>query len=163
MKRIVICDANILIDYAKANKKLIGVITRELYEIVVPSPVWDEIKDLTRDDAKTFGITIIEPSLDQLTEAGQMFGGGLSAEDHLCFIMARDQQVICATNEKPLRKKCADHGIEILWGLEIMLQLCKNGKLKIDVAEKTAEQIVAINRRITEKVLKEFIAKLKSI
>ena len=74
-----------------------------------------------------------------------------------------DQCVICATNEKPLRKKCADHGIEILWGLEIMLQLCKNGKLKIDVAEKTAEQIVAINRRITGKVLKEFIAKLKSI
>lgn len=163
MKRIVICDANILIDYAKANKKLIGVINKELYEICVPLPVWAEVKDLTREDAKTLGINIIEPSLNQLLDAAQMFGGGLSSEDHLCFVMARDNKVICATNEKPLRQKCIASGIEVLWGLEFMLQLCKIGKLKADLAQKTAEQIVEINPRMTQKILKDFIGKLKNI
>ena len=32
MKRVVICDANILIDYAKANKNIIGLVTKHLYE-----------------------------------------------------------------------------------------------------------------------------------
>jgi len=163
MNRIVICDANILIDYAKVNKKIIGLIARDLYEVWVPLPVWIEVKDLSDEDAETLGINIIEPSLAQTYEVAEMFGGGLSAEDNMCFIMARDEKAVCATNEKPLRKKCAAHDIEILWGLELMLQLCRMGKLRVDVAEKTAEQIVATNRRITEKILKEFVAKLKSI
>ena len=163
MNRVIICDANILIDYAKANKKIIGLIAKDLYEIWVPLPVWAEVKDLSKDDAETLGINIIEPSLAQTYEAAEMFGGGLSSEDNMCFIMARDEKAICATNEKPLRKKCIANGIETIWGLHLMLELCKIGKLKADVAEKAAEQIAKVNSRMTEKVLKEFIAKLKSI
>ena len=163
MKRIVICDANILIDYAKANKKVIGLITKHLYEIWVPLPVWGEVNDLSGEDAAALGINIAEPSLAQTYEAADMYGGGLSDEDNMCFIMARDEKTICATNEKPLRKKCIDNGIEVLWGLQIMVQLSAIGKLKAEIAVKTGEKIVKMNPRITQKVLDDFIVKLKNL
>ncbi|MBF0253480.1 MAG: hypothetical protein HQL29_06675 [Candidatus Omnitrophica bacterium] len=161
MKRIVICDANILIDYAKANKKIIGLITAHLYEIWVPLPVWEEVNDLSDEEAKTLGINIVEPSLAQTYEAADMFGGGLSDEDNMCFIVARDEKAICATNEKPLRKKCKDNGIEVLWGLRIMLQLCEVNRLTKEVAIKTVEKIAKMNPSITHKVVSDFIEKLK--
>jgi len=162
MKRIVICDANILIDYAKANKKIIGLITKHLYEIWVPLPVWGEVHDLFDEDAETLGIKIAEPSLAQTYEAANMYGGGLSDEDNMCFIVARDEKAICATNEKPLRKKCLENDIEVLWGLQIIIQLSEIGKIKVDVAKKTGEKIVKMNPRITQKVLDDFIAKLEA-
>lgn len=162
MKRIVICDANILIDYAKANKKIIGLITKHLYEIWVPLPVWGEVHDLFDEDAETLGIKISEPSFAQTYEAANMYGGGLSDEDNMCFIMARDEKAICATNEKPLRKKCLENDIEVLWGLQIIIQLSEIGKIKVDVAKKTGEKIVKMNPRITQKVLDDFIAKLEA-
>jgi len=118
MNRVVICDANILIDYARADKKIIGLIIKYLYKIRVPLPVWEEVNDLSDEEAAILGIDIIEPSIAQIYEAANMFGGGLSDEDHICFIIARDEKAICATNEKPLRRKCKDSGIEVLWGLK---------------------------------------------
>ena len=163
MNRIVICDANILIDYAKANKKIIGLITKHLYEIWVPLPVWEEVNDLSDNDAEILRLKISEPSLAQTYEAANMYGGGLSDEDHMCFVMARDEKAICATNEKPLRKKCEDNGIELLWGLQMMVQLCGIGKLKVDIATKTGEKIVKMNPRITQKVLDDFKKKLNKL
>ena len=163
MKRIVICDANILIDYAKANKKIIGLVTEHLYEVWVPLPVWEEIEDLTNKEGKDLGLNIIEPSLAQTYEAANMYGGGLSDEDNICFIMARDEKAICATNEKPLRKRCLDNGIDVLWGLQMIIQLCEIGKLKVDGAVKIGEKIVKMNTRITQKVLDDFIAKLDAL
>jgi len=160
MKRIVICDANILIDYAKADKKIIGLVTEHLYEIWVPLPVWEEVNDLSRDDAKMLGINVSEPSLAQTYEAANMYGGGLSDEDHMCFVMARDEKAICATNEKPLRKKCKDNNIEVLWGLHMMIQLCDEGKLTAKLAERVARKIARENITITEKIINRFVARI---
>jgi len=159
MKRIVICDANILIDYAKANKKIIALVTEHLYEIWVPLPVWEEVNDLSRDDAEVLGINVIEPSLAQTYEAANMYGGGLSDEDHLCFVMVRDEKAICATNEKSLRKKCKDNDIEVLWGLQMMIQLCDKGKLTIKLAERVARKIAQENITITKEIITRFITR----
>ena len=157
MKRVVICDANILIDYAKANKNIIGLITEHLYDVWVPLPVWGEVENLSNKEAKELGLDIIEPSLAQTHEAANMFGGGLSDEDHMCFIMARDEKAICATNEKPLRKKCANNNIDVLWGIEMMAKLHKKGKLSSDVAEKTTRKIASNNPTITEDIVARFL------
>ncbi|MBU1122017.1 MAG: hypothetical protein ABIH71_03040 [Candidatus Omnitrophota bacterium] len=157
MKQVVICDANILIDYANAEKQIIELATRYLYDIWVPLPVWEEIADFSKDDVDDLGIHIIEPSLEQLIEAATIRGGGLSDEDNMCFIMARDETAICATNEKALRRKCEKNNIRILWGLEIMVQLCKEDKLRAKVAERVARKIAQNNITITEAIVANFI------
>ena len=160
MNRVVICDANILIDYAKANKKIIGLIIEHLYKIKVPLPVWEEVNDLSDEEAEILGIDIIEPSIAQIYEAANMYGGGLSDEDYLCFIIARDEKAICATNEKPLRRKCEDSNIEVLWGLEIIAQLCEAGKITANLAEKVAHKIAQENITITEDIITRFIERI---
>ncbi len=160
MKRVVICDANILIDYAKANTSIIVLTAEHLYDLCVPSPVWEEVENLSSRDAKEFGLNIVEPSLAQTYEAANMHGGGLSDEDHMCFIMARDEKAICATNEKPLRKKCEDSNIEVLWGLEIMAQLYERGKLSSGMAAKTAQKIASDNPTITETIINRFLNRI---
>ena len=157
MNRVVICDANILIDFAKANKNIIGLVTEHLYDVWVPLSVWGEVENLSNRDAKELGLIITEPSLAQTYEAANMYGGGLSDEDHICFIMARDEKAICATNEKPLRKKCTDNNIEVLWGLEMMRELCDKEKISFDVAEKTARKIASHNPTITEAIVVRFL------
>lgn len=101
MNQVVICDANILIDYARASKQIIGLITEHIYKLKVPLPVWEEVKDLSEEEAVVLGVNIIEPSMDQIYEAANMYGGGLSDEDFICFIIARDEKALCATNDKP--------------------------------------------------------------
>ncbi len=160
MNRVVICDANILIDYAMANKKIIGLIIKHLYKIRVPLPVWEEVNDLSDEEAAILGIDIIEPSIAQVYEAANMYGGGLSDEDHMCFIIARDEKAICATNEKPLRRKCEDSGIKVLWGLEMMAQLCEAGKITASSAEKVARKIAAENITITEGIINRFTERI---
>jgi len=160
MNQVVICDANILIDYAKANKKIIGLIAKHLYRIRVPLPVWEEVNDLSDEEAVILGINIIEPSIAQIYEAANIHGGGLSDEDNMCFIIARDEKAICATNEKPLRRKCEDNNIEVLWGLEMMGQLCEAGKITSNLAEKVTRKIAQENITITEDIIIRFIERI---
>jgi len=108
----------------------------------------------------TLGLDIIEPSIAQIYEAANMFGGGLSDEDHMCFIIARDEKAICATNEKPLRRKCKDSGIEVLWGLEMMAQLCEAGKITANSAEKLAHRIAQENITITQDIVIRFMKRI---
>ncbi|MBU1086971.1 MAG: hypothetical protein KKD05_05560 [Candidatus Omnitrophica bacterium] len=161
MKKVLICDANILIDYAQANKRIIHLATQNLYEIRVPLPVWAEVNDLTDQEAKALGIKLAEPTLAQIIEVGQMYGGQLSEEDNICFVMARDEKAICATNEKTLRKKCKKNGIEIMWGLEWMIELCQIKKLSVDSAEKVARQIAGNNHTITDDIIARFLLQIK--
>lgn len=161
MKKVLICDANILIDYAQANKRIIHLAAQNLYEIRVPLPVWAEVNDLTDQEAKALGLKLAEPTLDQIIEVGQMYGGQLSEEDNTCFVMARDEKAICATNEKTLRKKCQKNNIEIMWGLEWMIELCQIKKLSVDSAEKVARQIANNNHTITDDIIVRFLVQIK--
>ena len=66
MIRALISDANILIDYAKANTKILKLAVRHLYEIYVPTVIADEVVQLSRSELKALGIKIVVPELDQI-------------------------------------------------------------------------------------------------
>ena len=157
MKCIVICDADILIDYGCSNKKILQLVTQNLYEIWVPLPVWEEVKDLSEKDAENLGLRIVEPTLEAVIEASSMHGGSLSDEDNICFIIARDEKAICATNDKHLREKCERHSIRVIWGLEMMVQLYDLGKLSQEIAESTARKISENNPAITKEIIEKFL------
>ncbi|MEA2016466.1 MAG: hypothetical protein U9O59_07175 [Actinomycetota bacterium] len=160
MKQVVICDANILIDYSNGDKEIIGLITENLYQIKIPLPVWEEVEDLSDEDAAILGIEILEPSMEQIYEAVTMHGGGLSDEDRICFIIARDDKALCATNDSVLRKMCLDNNIGVLWGLEIIAQLCDTQNLTKSSARKLVLKIAQENKTITEEIVTRFIERI---
>lgn len=158
----VISDANILIDYIESNKYILSISCKKLYKIIIPSPILNEIKQLSQEEAVNLGMEIYEPSFKQVLEANQR-GGRLSFYDKLCFLIARDKNCICTTNDKLLKKHCTNNNVNTIWGLEIMLRLCENNFLEKRVAIETAKDIHTMNKLITKEVLNTFIDKIKKL
>jgi hypothetical protein len=156
----VISDVCVLIDYIKVEQtRVLRLVTDHLFPIKLPREILKEVKDLTEDQAEALGMEIIEPSIEQIKEAA-VRGGSLSKEDKLCFAIARDNNWGIWTSDKPLHTKCTTEGIPTYWGLELMLDLCKAGKLAPDTALKIAQKISEVNERISDDVLTKFQKRL---
>jgi hypothetical protein len=159
----VISDACVLIDYIKVEQtKVLRLVTDNLFPIKLPRIILDEVDGLTEDQAEALGMEIIEATFDQLKEAA-MRGGGLSQPDKLCFAIARDNGWGIWTSDKPLHTKCIAEGIPAYWSLQLMLDLCKAGKLDPEIALKTAQEIGEVNERVSEKVITRFLQELRGI
>lgn len=157
--KAIVSDANVVIDYVKANKKVLHLAVKHLCEIYVPLPVLKEVKDISRNELEKLGIFIFDPTIEQLIQAAQQ-PFGLSFQDQLCLLIAKENHWVCATNDKQLRIQCEAGHVEVIWGLDIMLILNKQGFLDRTEATKTAEKIAEINRYIGKEIVKQFIGKL---
>ncbi len=157
--KAIISDASVLIDYVKTNRRVLQLTVKHVCEVYVPLAVVNEVKDISLSEMEKLGLIIFEPTLDQMLNAvNKPFG--LSFEDQLCFLIAKENGWVCATNDKQLRTQCAAEKVEVIWGLEIMALLNKGGYLEKSEAEKTAEKIGEYNRYISKELIKKFIAKL---
>ncbi len=154
-----VADANVLIDYAKSDKSVILLISRYLATVCIPTPVFDEIHELSKREAKSLKITLIEPTLSQAQEA-LVDEGPLSFQDRLCFIVARDKGWSVLTNDKNLRKTCESEDLDCVWGIEAMVPLVHNKCLSASKAMKIAKKIESVNPCITEDILKRFGKKI---
>jgi rRNA-processing protein FCF1 len=154
--KTVICDANILIDYFQNEKIILKLASKYCYDIYVPRPVFDEVYQLSEVDSNNLGLKIIEASYEQLIEA-QTHESSLSFADYICFLLARDNKWICATNEKVLFNKCQKEGVEVIRGFKFMIDLCKKEVLSKENAVKIAKKIEQENNRITKKVVTDLI------
>jgi len=67
------------------------------------------------------------------------------------------------TNDRRLRRECQDVGLDVLWGLEIMIDLVHAGRLPREDAIEVAEAIRAANPfYVTEEILEEFRERTRS-
>ena len=153
-------DADALIDYVNSNKNIISIATKMLYDIYVPLNIMkEEIRQLSEDEAEVLGITIFEPTRNQLIEANKKIKG-LSFKDRLCLIIAKENNWTCVTNDKNLRNKCSEKEVEIMWGLQLMLKLYAGNYISKVEAINTAWKIHKSNSRITKDIVEDFIRKL---
>jgi rRNA-processing protein FCF1 len=119
-----IADANVLIDYADSTMSVLKLISQHIAPIHVPSPVFQEVAQLSEEKAINLGINVVEPALEQALEA-QAEQGSTSFQDRLCFVTVRDMGCSVLTNDVALRKACDNNGIGCLWGMEAMAILVK--------------------------------------
>ncbi len=157
MAVIAICDANILIDYSKSDIYVISKIAEYYEKVYVPDIILQEVGIITEDEAMKLGITIVETPLE-LEEIPS-----LSYQDRTCLYYVKKEKCICLTNDKALRKHCESAGGTVVWGLEMLLKLVESNLLTATHAEKIARKINQVNPEINEKVLKDFLDKLKGI
>ena len=151
-----IADANVLIDYVKTNPQILGLVSKHVGTVYVVADVLEEVEQLDAEQCHAIGLTIVEGTLAQITEASQR-GGPLSFEDKLCLILARDNGWACLSNDGPLRDACKAQGVSVVWGLEIMLQLVDAGHVSAALVIEVAESIHSINPLyITQKILTLF-------
>ncbi|HEX4961701.1 MAG TPA: hypothetical protein VF173_12735 [Thermoanaerobaculia bacterium] len=154
--RLLVVDANVLIDYATADATILSLAARFVGTIHVPRTILEEVDQLGETDCYRLGLQIVEASLQQAMEAGQK-RGGLTFNDHLCLILARDSGWTCLTNDRALRKACDGISVPVLWGLELMLELIATGHLASEAALQVARAIQVANpRHITIEILDRF-------
>jgi hypothetical protein len=152
----VISDASVLIDFIKVERTLVlRLVSEHLFPIKLPRPIFNEVDQLTEDQAEALGMEIIDATIEQLKEAA-IRGGGLSQPDKVCFVIARDNDWAIWTSDKPLHTKCTTEKIPVYWGLQLILDLCKAGNLDPEYAIEAAEEIEQVNERISKQILFNF-------
>jgi predicted nucleic acid-binding protein len=155
-RELLLVDADVLIDYALADASILGLAARHLGSVHVLRSVLAEVSRLAAGDCDRLGVRIVEPSLDQLLEAGAA-RGRLSFNDRLCLLVAHDAGWTCVTNDRALRRACGEHQVPLWWGLELMLALVRVGELEAGDAVAVAAAIRAGNpRHITADILERF-------
>jgi len=158
--RLLLVDANVLIDYVKSELSILGLAASQLGEIHVLSTVLDEVDGLDADGCARLGIRVFEPELADVRVAA-MKRGALSAQDHLCLIVSRKQGWTCVTNDGALRRACQQEQVPVLWGLQIMLELVRMRVLAGDDAIAVVQAIHRANPfHITSGIVDRFIEQI---
>ena len=156
-----VIDANVLIDYAATDESVLTLAARHLGRLIVALPVLDEVELLDAAACDRLGIEVVEPTLEQLLEAGAE-RGRLSFEDRLCLIVARDAGWRCVTNDRRLRAACEAASIPVMWSLELLLELVITGQFPPDQAIAIAEELHGISpRHITSDIVADFRGRIK--
>lgn len=161
--KLLIMDACVLIDYIKAEPELFKLISTNIGQLHVVSVIYEEVDQIeTLDQLAEYGISLIEPDIDDAFLAAQI-DGGTSFQDNLCFLTAKRHGFICVSNDKQLRALCTNSQVPTVWGLELILKLVKAKGLSLTKAKKIGTMIQQNNpKHITQKILKDFISKLQS-
>lgn len=110
-------DASALIDLVDAQPSLLTLIGQAIAPVIIPTPVLGEVSTLSDADCAALGLTVLEPSLEQLTEAATG-RGRLSEEDHLCLIVARDLGATCVTSDGAFYGEYVASGVAVWRGLQ---------------------------------------------
>jgi len=156
---LLVVDANVLIDFASTDSSVLALVVQHVGGIHVPRDVLEEVEQLTEDTCTRLGMVIVDGTLEQLLEAGAT-SGGLSFQDRMCLILARDHGWTCVTNDKRLRAACTEVGVGVKWGLQLLLELVAAGVLAAADALALAAEITSANPWMGEKLLEAFGQKL---
>jgi len=148
-------DANVLIDFVQTDIRVLHLVNRHIGPLCVARDVLDEVSRLDEVACLQLGIRIVDGTLDQIAEAGT-HRGGLSFQDWVCLILARDNQWVCVTNDKRLRRRCRELGVEVRWGLQLLLDLVTVGAMAGASAVRCAEAIAEVNPTIGRAVIDDF-------
>ena len=150
-----IVDANVLIDYLDSDDSILSLVSKHIAQTYVPRTIFDEVKQFDEEACARLGIFIVEPTTEQLVEAGAGIGS-LSFQDRLCLLLAAEGGWTCVTNDKPLRVECEQRNVPVLWGLELMLELIRLQKLNTSEAVMIARSIQQNNFYINDAIVARF-------
>ena len=163
-KTLLLADADVLIDFAKARPAVLRQISRHVGKLHVLSQVLSTVDDLTRGDCAAHEIQIVSVSTDLLLEAGAMKQGALSFEDRLGLVAARSNGWTLVTNDRPLIAACRTASVPVRRGLRLVLELVQHGVLSKPQAQHVARAIHRVNpRHINARVLEQFDAELDAL
>ena len=118
---LLLVDACVLIDYATTSRSVLKLVSKHVGKLHVTSTVFREVTQIRSKDAKKWGLTIVEPTLEMMAQAA-IAKGRLSSEDRLAVAMSKEFGFTCVSNDNQLRLECDRQGVPVLWGLELLVQ-----------------------------------------
>ena len=158
-----IVDADVLIDYVSADLGMLAAVSRVVGQIHVAAAIVEEVDGLDREKCAAHGLIVVEGTLELLQRASKE-RGRLSFEDHVCLQLAIEHSWICISNDRALRTACGDEGVQLRWGLQIMLDLLRVDGARLDDAIAAATTIHENNRtHVTRAILDDFVQQARAV
>ena len=148
-------DANVLIDYASTDPSVLTLVVDHIGQVHVPRDVLEEVQLLDEEHCARLGMKVAEGTTEQIVEAGAG-RGALSFADWMCLIIARENRWDCVTNDGALRRECEANGINVRWGLELLLDVVAAGGMSAAGSIACAEAIAANNAWLKPEVIERF-------
>lgn len=151
-----ILDACVVIDYAETDLSVLAAISTHVAPIALARPVLNEVEQLDEGAAADLGMTVVDVELELASKAAQG-PRVLSFEDRVCLLLAKREDWTCVTNDRRLRRACAEESVRVMWGLEMMLRGVAVGVLSPNETIQIAEAMHHANPRyVTQKVVAKF-------
>jgi predicted nucleic acid-binding protein len=158
---VLLSDANVLIDYRDSDLAILALVVQHLAPVHVLRDVVDEVDDLSLARCGELGLRVIEVGPETLLQLEEL-PRRLSRYDRLSLHVCRENDWVCLTNDRLLRRICSEHNVRTRWGLELMLDLVSEGALSASRALAAAERIHANNpHHISREVLRRFSSRLQ--
>jgi rRNA-processing protein FCF1 len=158
--RLIITDANILIDYASCGMEVLTLVSEYVAPMVVPDLVLQEARTITREQVEKAGVVVVETPLALLAPDPHA-SKRLSTQDRVCLQMASANGWTCATNDRVLRNACQARDVPLVWGLELMAELVDLGVLPLTQAWNVGKKMHQVNpKSITKQVLTDFLTRI---
>ena len=156
-----ILDANVLIDIVLCDKTLLALISEYVGPIRLAITIIEEVKELSLDNFRELEILLVEPTLEQVLAAVDK-PKPLSFQDWVCLLMAQENNWICVTNDKPLRRQCELNNVGVMWELEMLCRFVEAGGLSASQCKTIILEIQKNNPRyITNDIVKRAFHRLK--
>lgn len=164
-KALLILDANALIDFCRTDATLLASISLHVGRVHVASPVLAKVDHLDADGADRLGLVAVDPPLGlAMAAASRTQRSPLAFDDWICLLMGQAQGWTCVTNDKRLRRECAAVNVEVLWGLELLLELVREHALTAEAAEEVVWAIHRMTPRfVPERLVREFVARMAKV
>ncbi|MEZ5333629.1 MAG: PIN domain-containing protein [Thermoanaerobaculia bacterium] len=157
---LLLVDANVLIDFVLADRRVLALVAAQLGAVHVPRDVLDEVDQLDEAACAELGLVVVDATVAQLLEAGAS-RGRLSFADRVCLVLARDHGWTCVTNDGRLRRTCEAGGVSVMWGLQLLLALLETGVMDPASAIAVATAIGRTNPRMSPAVVQAFVRKVR--
>ncbi len=158
-----LADANVVIDYANSDIEILTLVGARIGPLAVAASVFNEVRQVTREDCDRLGISVITTTDEQGARALVM-ESACSFHDRLAFIICQDEGRVCVTNDRGLQELCEANGVPTRFGLGLMIDLVRCGALDPDRALAVSQQIGVTNPLfINEKVLGQFAEALAAL
>lgn len=154
---IAICDANIVIDFLKAEGDILTQIAQYFDKVYIPDVVVQEVGVITEAEISQKGFVVINSRLDITIEKG------LSFQDSVCLDFVRRTGCCCITNDRRLRKFCQESHATVIWGYEMLLKLVNRRLITKQQAKKAATQVKKYNLEMTDLIFNDFLEKLSNL
>jgi len=143
-----------------SDLSILTLVVQHVAPVHVLRDILDEVDGLSLSRCREIGLTVVEVEPEVLLTVTAL-PRRLSRGDRLSFHVCRENDWICLTNDRPLRRICEEHGVRAQWGLELMAELVSAGALSRSRALGTARRIRENNpHHISEAIVKRFAARL---
>lgn len=158
-RSLLIVDACVLIDFWNADPTAISEVVRHVGDVHIAANVLAEVRQVDHSAAVSAGLIVVEPSLEVMTAAANR-RRGLSFQDKVCLVLAKERGWACVSNDGRLRAACGEDGVAVVWGLELLAQVVEAGALPVAAGVELAERMAAANRFLTQAVVAGFVARV---